>query len=508
MGWGSALAMLLWLGCGSDAKVGADDDDGSAGVGAGPAMVGAAGVGIREITFNQSASRVMSLDGAPQSSIVPLVAGRPGLLRVHYTVPSEQVGQPVTAELTIEGQDPIRIETTFETAQSLQQDLSSTINFEVPPEMVDGSFNYRIDLLQEGTEDNAAAHYPAEGFEAHAVEVPANTFRVKLVPFQYNADGSGRLPDLSAEVVEQFRQRFMQLYPVSAVEMSVREPIPWAGAIQPNGTGWQEVGMQLFNTRAADGLGDDVYYYAIFKPTATIAQFCGTGCLLGVTLLNDMPTDVGNPSLRIALGVGYPENQLDTSAHELAHAHGRGHAPCGPGLDPNSIDAEYPHGDGGIGVWGWDMFANQLVDPASHKDIMSYCDPQWISDHNFARLGARAKNVNLADWQAAGIDYQLVTIGGDAVVPPGAARTATSTAALNKAVARQLVPDSQLTGPPNTQLTLTTASGSKQVMGYTYHYDHLPGGWLLYPAQTEAVLSVDVTSGSNRWHAALTASDN
>ena len=87
------------------------------------------------------------------------------------------------------------------------------------------------------------------GFDdSHYVDGAANTLRLVLVPVAYMADGSGRVPDTSEATQAEFRDRFMQLYPVSDVEVSVREPIQWANPIQPYGQGWQE--MQKF----ADGL--------------------------------------------------------------------------------------------------------------------------------------------------------------------------------------------------------------------------------------------------------------
>lgn len=55
------------------------------------------------------------------------------------------------------------------------------------------------------------------------------------------------------------------------------------------------------------------------------------------------------------------------------------HAPCGTDGDPS-----YPYTDGNIGVWGYDFRTGTLVVP-SRPDLMSYCDPHWISDYNFKK---------------------------------------------------------------------------------------------------------------------------
>ena len=68
-------------------------------------------------------------------------------------------------------------------------------------------------------------------------------------------------------------------------------------------------------------------------------------------------------------------------AHELGHNMSLLHAPCGGagGLDPF-----FPTATASIGVWGYDIGADRLI-PATHKDLMSYCHPQWISDYSFAK---------------------------------------------------------------------------------------------------------------------------
>ena len=57
------------------------------------------------------------------------------------------------------------------------------------------------------------------------------------------------------------------------------------------------------------------------------------------------------------------------------------HAPCGGAAGP---DPYFPYEDGSIGVSGYDKLTGNLVSPHT-ADIMSYCDPTWISDYSFTR---------------------------------------------------------------------------------------------------------------------------
>ena len=80
-------------------------------------------------------------------------------------------------------------------------------------------------------------------------------------------------------------------------------------------------------------------------------------------------------------------------AHEVGHAHGRPHAPCGGAAGP---DPGFPYTDGSIGTWAFAPTSQKLIDPGTTKDFMSYCHPQWISDYNYNKLLERLTHVNEA----------------------------------------------------------------------------------------------------------------
>lgn len=466
-----------------------DDDGGEEAPVPETKFVGVDGVNIQQVAFYQGVKRVLAQDGVQVGSHVPIVAGRDALVRAFYNATPDKIGQTVKGRLFVwqngEKSEPIVTDVVLG-AQSTDNDLNTTANFLIPGDMIgEGLFGYSLEIVVEETEgavDNPGARHPVELWEDHAVDGPVNTFRVVLAPFAYNADGSGRVPNIDAEA---YRNRFKQLYPVSDVEITVREPTPWSGQITANGQGWQEVGISLSGFRSQDGAGADVYYYGIFNPAPTFSQFCGFGCLLGVTLLNDSPADTGNPGLRLALGVGFDEVARDTAAHELGHAHGREHVNCGPGLDPNSIDSAYPHPGNTIGVWGWDIIGGGLIDPALHTDIMGYCDNQWISDHNFAALLARGKNVNLPRY------HQGVNEGA---VERSREGEAEYTIAAYDGLGGETWSTQVMAHPVGTptQVTAITEAGPTMLEGHHYRYDHLPGGWFVFPKQPVKVQALEV----------------
>jgi hypothetical protein len=149
------------------------------------------------------------------------------------------------------------------------------------------------------------------------------------------------------------------------------------------------------------------------------------------------------------------------------------------------IDPQYPHPGASIGVWGWDIVGLQLVDPAIYTDIMSYCDDQWISDYNFRALLMRSKNVNLPKFMSPGarVKHGLVTLDGE-----GAATWQGS-------VEREAL-DTRHSSVP---VDVTLANGAKKrVDGAFYRYDHLPGGWLMFPTPSGKPRRVETTIDQRR----------
>lgn len=474
---GSAFLGLLLVvplyGCGSS-------DSGSGGTPPAPSFVGATGVAISRIAIYQGVERNLMDQGAPAQSNVPLVAGRDAMLRVFYTTDGSYNGQPVTARLSVGEGDPIELTQPLG-AGSVEEDLGSTLDFDIPGDRIGDTLAYSVAVLQQDDgkmQDNAAAHYPAQGQDSVAVEGHANTLRIIVVPYRYDTDGSGRLPDTSPAQIEAIRQRFLQLYPVSNVEISVHDPVPWTQTLGNDGSGWQSLGINLYGLRNTDHVPDDVYLYGTFNPADNFLKYCGGGCLLGVTLLNNNPPDTGNVSLRLALGVGYDEYAADTAAHETGHAHGREHANCGPGLDPQSIDPNFPYDKGGIGTWGYDPFGKQLLDPAVYSDIMGYCQKKWISDYNYIALFKRTQNVNLPLVTGPATPYDLVAVDAHGKVEWGPTVKRTGTFA----------------GRP-TNVTVHIGAASSSVEARFFPYDHMRGGWLFVPrrngAPTRVVADVD-----------------
>jgi hypothetical protein len=132
------------------------------------------------------------------------------------------------------------------------------------------------------------------------------------------------------------------------------------------------------------------------QPAATQQAFCQRGCILG---MSPQLTRV-SASNQVSISAWYPgttDASLQYAAmvvgHELGHAHGRGHAPCPTTGGPSGVDRNFPGAAAAVGGWGWNSRTNALI-PNTHKDIMGYCQPFWISAYTYQALAVRSQAVN------------------------------------------------------------------------------------------------------------------
>jgi len=440
-----------------------------------PPLVAAQGVTIDQIALYQGVKRVLMQDGSAPQSKVPVVAGRAALVRVFADIDASYDGSPITARLDLGDGAPIEVETVIKSSP-WDDDLESTINFELPAAAMAPGMTYRVDLLQPSTHsagNNVKASYPPSGASPIPALSTGKSLKIELVPVSYGADGSNRKPDTSPGQLQAYKDAFFRMYPVADVEILVHAAVAWKGKVSANGSGWSELLDGIATLRQNDNTPADVYYYGIFSPTANVGQFCGGGCVAGLGM-------IGGPSdsySRAAIGLGFPGDiSTETSVHEVGHNHGRQHSPCG---GAQGTDPAYPYDGASIGVWGYDLLSKQLYSPDVMTDVMGYCTPVWISDFTYKALFDRIKFVNSASLiyppELVDRTYQRVRLDGEGNLT--------------------WLPDTLIHTPPQGEpltITVQTALGSEAVTAQLYPYDHLPGGVLVWPQPTSATTGITV----------------
>lgn len=358
----------------------------------------ARGLKIRELSVYQTVKVPLFRAGAwATSTPVPVVAGKQTLVRVFVDTQSGYSAHRVRAVLELNGKQSTTEQDEKSLAKSSSDaDPESTFSFRVDGDEIEADTQFTVSLHEttcDAMAGNAAdVRLPTSGSRSLGAEV-IGKLKVVVVPIEMG----GRVPKTDPSEQTKIREAVLAYYPVAEVELSVRASVlKWNNGLTANdGSAWSNVLNQVMRVRAADNAEDDVYYYGLMQPAATFSAFCGRGCIVGMA----PQTTRVSPSEQAGLSVYFTENAkanqttVEAIVHELGHAHGRGHAPCVEGGTIAGVDQSFPDRTGATGGWGWDSRSDALI-PPTHKDIMGYCSPDWISAYTYAGLAARSQRVN------------------------------------------------------------------------------------------------------------------
>ncbi len=450
-------------------QVAGSDQAGDAATGS--QRVAAGDIAITKVSLFQGVeSVVMENGGEPEKAQAPLLADRLGMLRVHWDRLEGFADRTVVAQLTYddpEGNPVVQELSTFVDRDSSEPVLSDTFNFDVEAATIGQGFSPTVTLLEESADVAPTGNADAGTWASGALEIEqSDSIDLVIFPIRYDADGSGRLPDTSPEQMLALADKFAATYPVTTINVIVEDPYPVDYALTSSGLGWTELLDELSSLRVRADVRENTYFYGLFEPEPTLAEFCGYGCVLGLAYLAPSTSD---DWARVALGTGYSGDvTIDTALQEVGHSHGREHAPCG--VSP--ADPQYPYPDAKIGVMGYDNIHGEMV-PPSAKDFMSYCGPVWISDYTYNAILQRVQALRAPNrvagqggsWRRVRTDREGGLHLGDAVSlkrPPGGAPEA---------------------------LRVFDAEGGllAGVTGYAYAYAGLPGGGFWIPDVPGAV---------------------
>jgi len=469
-----------------------------------PAPAGplASDVALTLVTVNQGVAVPVISEGVlVDARNAPIVAGRPGLLRVFVTPLNDFEERELVAELTLwnGGAPEVLRETVPVEESSLSADLDTTFNFDLPASMFTSQTRFSVAVREvdgtprtevEGptwpliTTDSAPSADLGDAYDLGSADMRVSDWgavvRVHIIPVRYDSDGSGRMPDTSDEQIELLRSVMLRIYPVREVIIEVGEVYPTSIPFDSSSEPMSDLLQEVVTLREDRGIPFDTYAYAMVNPAETRQEYCQSGCTLGIAYR------VGNPNsdhLRSGVGVGYTGSETaDTLAHEVGHNHNRGHAPCG---GAGNVDADYPYANGGTGVWGWDIVNGELKDPSEYADVMGYCSPNWISDYQFDQLWRRTAAIEglASSWEGEVTDaWQLVSLR------PGGRSKLAQTA--------------RLTVPPDGETSIVRLIDAHGVeVGKSTGYavtieDAGPGvGTLFLPALADNVTAVELPGG-------------
>lgn len=225
---------------------------------------------------------------------------------------------------------------------------------------------------------------------------------VRFVPIILSAH-AGAIGNVTIGNTESYLPTLRRTFPLGQLRVSVGTPVTSTAIFgtAPTGGGeafWLQVLSDLDLARVADMTSRDEYWIGVVRPPNGFT-FTTFG---GFSYIPTNPAAVG-PGTRTSTVVqtGWFNNQGQTAdlvAHELGHAVGRLHAPCGTSF---GVDASFPVPSGVIGTVGHDVYSWSIrqtssapARPASTGDLMGHCFPVWASPHTYAGiLSARQASV-------------------------------------------------------------------------------------------------------------------
>lgn len=313
---------------------------------------------------------------------VPLVAGRPGILRVFAGSTAPGIPAPPVRVTLYHGAVEVESRTLTKAGTipdavttSLQGSFANSWNLLVPGELIQPGLAFKVELDpdDEIADDDPSDDVLPRGNDVRVVDVvEPPPFRVTFVPVFSSVTGlQGRI---GPENVEAFLAVARKVWPLLEIDWEIRDEPIAVDMSMLESAHWSILIDRLADVRQADGNPARHYYGVVQFPPVQGRYTVGVGQVGG----------------RIAAGIDLAAQDYRAwvAAHEWGHNFGRHHAPCG--LDPAApFDQSYPYADGRIGIYGVDVrgtvATSVIIDPDDAGDVMGYCDPRWISDYSFVR---------------------------------------------------------------------------------------------------------------------------
>jgi hypothetical protein len=315
------------------------------------------------------------------SNTVPMVAGRPTVARVYVTVSgvTEASNVIVEASATRNGVplpgSPRRSDPRTVTTSVSRGNYASSFNLALPAEWLSG--NVRLSIVVDPdnriTEVNETNNSRTQTLEFLAVP----RLDLTIVPVQYTHTPNGRTyPAPTRDTVSDW---VMRAYPIPGINVRLRAPVAFTGDLR-RGDEWERLLDLITDVKLSDGAPSSRVYYGLIPIASGSDRWFSSGI-----------AGIGWVGLRASVGLdltGSSDAAGRLAAHEIGHNLGRFHAPCGVSGDPRQ-PFPYPNASIGSDVYGLDISRARVwspVAPDDTKDLMSYCQPQWVSDFTYQGL--------------------------------------------------------------------------------------------------------------------------
>ena len=376
------------------------------------------------VTYALSTGTNLTIDGlyitqATQTytGTVPLVKDRAGYLRVFVIANRANAFAPVVrvrwySSGVLTRTDMISAPSASVPTAPNEGMLTSSWNLAVPGTLIQPNLSVVADVDPTNliTEPNEADNsFPVSGTPLALTVQTAATARVTLVPVTMSSSGfTGNVNAGNQDSYLTFTQKIHPI-PGYAITLHPTYVATTTDSLENvNGTGWLDVLNEMVALHSLEGKPDSQHYVGVVHPRYM-------GGIAGVAYVPGNSVVVWDQSIH---------DQI--LAHEIGHNWGRGHAPCG---SPASVDPFWPYPPdsryitGQIGVYGFDVATLTQYAPSGNYDVMSYCQPYWVSDYTYSGvLASRVSSPAIVSAASATPQPALLVwgrmVGGQLVLEP------------------------------------------------------------------------------------------
>ena len=357
------------------------------------------------VTASASGSSALNLDIStmylvqsvqkPDGSI-PLIANRAALARVFVRGSQAGLAAAKVRVRVYQGASLLGTYTGTATPTTTFNEACCSADIALPGAVIRTGISVLADVDPDNTvtesneTDNA---FPLAGTAKTLSVSTVPDFTMKLVPIRQK---NGLTGTVSPSLANDLRS----MWPLAVVNVTTRAT--FSSAYPPldannSNRSWNNLLRELGELRALDQ--STAYYYGLVNLNAyTSGGIVGMASMPGVV-------GAGVDASTTGFSAGTDRN---TFAHEVGHNFSLPHAPCADAFSPSNQDPTFPYRDGSIGVYGFDLFASNRMWLPTSKDIMSYCDNNWVSDYNYLRV----KNYRASLAAASSMSEQIALISG------------------------------------------------------------------------------------------------